>query len=177
MNIFFNLLYIHYDCTVKSTIWNKKYLPIHYNVAWYIFSIMVALKPRGLTWQNHTPPHTFPVSSEMFFLMAIICLIIDDLSFSKEFRLSSVLMTFVFVWLFHFSLLHISCWASCWQHCWRTRPSPEPWDAHFISRHWMCCFTRRLAAAACSEEVEGCAGSWLRSFSWALVQPAAYQLP
>ena len=74
MNIFFNQLYIHYDCTVNSTIWNKKYLPIHYNVAWYIFSTMVALKPRGLTWQNHTPTHTFPVSTEMFFLMAIICL-------------------------------------------------------------------------------------------------------
>ena len=80
MNIFFNLLYIHYDCTVKSTIWNKKYLPIHYNVAWYIFSTMVALKPRGLTWQDHTPTHTFPVSTEMFFLMAIICLNISILT-------------------------------------------------------------------------------------------------
>ena len=86
--------------TDKSTyIWNKKYLPIHYNVAWYIFSTMVALKPRGLTWQNHTPTHTFPVSTEMFFSHGHYLpqyLNIDDLqlSFSKEFRLSSVLMTF-----------------------------------------------------------------------------------
>ena len=128
MNIFFNLLYIHYDCTVNSTIWNKKYLPIHYNVAWYIFSTMVALKPRGLTWQDHTPTHTFPVSTEMFFLMAIICLNIWISTICNWVFLGNSACQvcrwhlYLFVWFISFSLLHISCWASCWQHCWRTRP-------------------------------------------------------
>ena len=117
MNIFFNLLYIHYDCTVKRTIWNKKYLPIHYNVAWYIFSTMVALKPRGLTWQNHTPTHTFPVSTEMFFLMAIICLNISISTICNWVFLRNSACPvcswhlYLFVWFISFSLLHINCWA------------------------------------------------------------------
>ena len=82
----------------------------------YFFS-KKSMTRRPMSWQNHTPTHTFPVSTEMFFSHGHYLpqyLNIDDLqlSFSKEFRLSSVLMTFVsFCLFFSFSLLHINCWA------------------------------------------------------------------
>ena len=57
MNIFFNLLYIHYDCTVKRTIWNKSIYP-------FTTMLLDIFFPQWLHWSHEAwhdriiHPHT-----------------------------------------------------------------------------------------------------------------------